>query len=193
MVHNILDTRKERSGSIAQMHGTESDARKRIGAALAAARQAAGLTQTDVANDFDTRQGTVSSWETGATTPKADELARMVQLYRMRCVDLVAMLGGTAADDMHAAELRGKWLLDVGLSEEVRRTTDPQAMRDLVARQDMMLARAVYPVPDRVRVVDVDTALRESHELAKIATLVASGRAGKRKDTRGNHDRTHHP
>jgi transcriptional regulator with XRE-family HTH domain len=56
-------------------------ARLGIGQKLKAAREAKGLTQTEVADKFGVKKATVSAWETGAGAPDAMRLRSLARLY----------------------------------------------------------------------------------------------------------------
>ena len=67
-----------------------------FGARLAAARRAAGLNQTEVAErltarGFPVRTQAVSKWETDTTQPSARQLVELCRLYGIR--DVVAAFG----------------------------------------------------------------------------------------------------
>lgn len=53
-----------------------------IGAALKAARQKAGLTQSDVAKKFSVSPQAVGYWEVGKTSPSLVNLAKLSRLYK---------------------------------------------------------------------------------------------------------------
>lgn len=55
--------------------------RQGVGMRLRAAREAKGLTQTQVADRFGVTKGTVSAWETGAGDPGIYRLRELSKLY----------------------------------------------------------------------------------------------------------------
>lgn len=61
----------------------ERSFRRRLGAALAEIREAAGLTQEEVAGDLKIDAETIGRWERGAFSPNAYNLARLAKHYGM--------------------------------------------------------------------------------------------------------------
>lgn len=63
----------------------------RLGTSLKRAREAAGLEQTDVAEQLGIAVSTLSRWENGAPV-KSSQLARLAQLYGMTFSELMASM-----------------------------------------------------------------------------------------------------
>ena len=54
-------------------------------------RQLAGLTQIDLAEAIGKDQSTIVRWEKGATQPKADDIAKIEQVLKIKWSDDVVM------------------------------------------------------------------------------------------------------
>ena len=67
-----------------------------IAVALAAARNNAGLTQTEAARRLGVDQSAVSFWESGKKSPRASMLVKLADLY---CCSIDQLMGyGTGRD-----------------------------------------------------------------------------------------------
>src|SRR5687768_13938581 len=71
-------------------HFPDAPSRKRIGEWLARERERAGLSQRQVSVTLDVDSQTVSRWETGANPIKAEDLFRLVFLYKADILQLLA-------------------------------------------------------------------------------------------------------
>lgn len=58
---------------------TQTLSRLRTGPLIREARQLAGLSQRDLANQLGTKQSVISRWERGVDTPRVDTLGRILQ------------------------------------------------------------------------------------------------------------------
>ena len=67
-----------------------------IAAALATARNNAGLTQTEAARRLGVNQSAVSFWESGKRLPRASMLVKMSDLY---CCSIDKLMGRDAGQD----------------------------------------------------------------------------------------------
>ena len=67
-----------------------------IGDRIRAARQARGLTQTELAKLCFTSQPAVADWEAGRRTPKTDTLQRIANALRVKTSELLEEEEGTA-------------------------------------------------------------------------------------------------
>lgn len=72
-----------------------------LGAILRQARINAGLTQHEVALRIDVQDVYLSRWERGVESPRADRLAKLVELYRL---DPGLVLRALAADSAARAQ-----------------------------------------------------------------------------------------
>lgn len=92
--------------------------RRGLGLRLKAAREAKGLTQTQVGSRFGVDKGTVSAWETGRGVPDAIRLRELARLYGVSADAILwensisheAMQLATEFDHLNAAE-KATWRL----------------------------------------------------------------------------------
>lgn len=134
------------------------DLAKRVGAAIAAQRKAAGFTQARVGDALGLEKETVSRLETGAITPTLFRIAQFAELFACPISALFGEYRGKVGED--SAEIAG---LIAGLSPEARRS----ALRMLsefatVAREREELREQV----DRLRAELEQRVLSESLPLA---------------------------
>ena len=76
---------------------------QKIGACLRDLRKEKGLTQEQLAEQFNVSQRTVSRWETGSVTPDLDVLLQLADFYE---VDLRALLGGESVKEQMTPETK---------------------------------------------------------------------------------------
>lgn len=92
--------------------------RRGLGLRLKAAREAKGMTQTQVGSRFGVDKGTVSAWETGRGVPDAIRLRELARLYGVSADAILwensisheAMQLATEFDHLNAAE-KATWRL----------------------------------------------------------------------------------
>ncbi len=77
---------------------------KKIGGCLKDLRKEKGLTQEQLAEQFNVSQRTVSRWETGSVIPDIDIIIELSDFYG---VDLRSLLNGEKVDNRISAEMKG--------------------------------------------------------------------------------------
>lgn len=139
-----------------------TDDRKRFGARLQAAREAARLTQLQVASRFGVGKGTVSAWETGRGVPDAFVLRGLARLYGVSADSLLfdplertpQFAAATAAVKRLAPEERAALLdaiQDLPPAEAIEEL--PAGHRALLGQTaDEVLRAARIPSPSRKKI-----------------------------------------
>jgi transcriptional regulator with XRE-family HTH domain len=85
--------------------GRLTDSGSQIGARLKAAREAAGLTQEDVAEKLRVHAVTVSRWETAGVRARSDTLVRLAELYGLSVDALVSGAARRVSENASDSEL----------------------------------------------------------------------------------------
>jgi transcriptional regulator with XRE-family HTH domain len=139
-------------------HPSPSNAR--IARRLIAAR--GKRTQLDVAQALGVDRGTIRSWETGLSSPKATDLVRLVEIY------------GCSAD----------WLLGRDIGHEIVAIVDADLEAELHSTDDLEYALALLPRLS-VRISDGLVVVPDKHELA--ARIAAANRRIRELQARDEH------
>lgn len=96
--------------------------KKSLGAVLAAAREAHGLSQRQLARLLEVSPSRVNSWESGLDVPNATALVKLAQQLELRASELFELAGVPVPPDMASlpAMLRSEYGLSVEAIAEVQ-------------------------------------------------------------------------
>lgn len=77
-----------------------------IGANIKRLRKEAGLKQKDLAKELKVSDKTISSWESDRTEPDMDAVAKICEVLKCRCTDIMGSNG--FAPDLPSVQLSGR-------------------------------------------------------------------------------------
>ncbi len=141
----VTETDETDTGTEAAEEGWYSDERATFGDRLAAARDAAGLSQKDLAKRLGVKSKTIAGWENDVSEPRANRLQMLAGLLNVSLMWLLNGEGDGVAAPTEEPALNHDARLVLRQVRELRRDVDNTASR--LARLEKNLARLLETPP----------------------------------------------